>query len=82
MSLQSKVTKAKKLALKKDPDSHTGLNKKDAVPAKIIDLVKLKEKVTTASPSPAKPKRKQKGQVKSLSLSIRPKKLRLIKQMD
>ena len=82
MSLQSKATKAKKLTLRKDPDSHTGLNKKDAVPAKIIDLIELEEKITTAGPSPAKPKRKQKGQVESLLLSIRPKKLCLIKQTD
>ncbi len=81
-SLQSEATKAKKLALRKKPDSQTGLNKKNVVPAKTIDLVELEKKVTTASPSPAKPKRKQNGQVELLSPSVRPKKLRRRKQID
>ena len=81
-SLQSKATKAKKLALKKKPNSQTRLNKKNIISAKTINLIELEKKVTTTSPSPAKPKRKQNGQVELLLPSVRPKKLCWRMQID
>ena len=57
-SLQSKTSKAKKLALRKKLDSHIGPNKKYIIPTQTNNIVELKEKGTTTSPSLANPKRK------------------------
>lgn len=81
-SLQSETSKAKKLALRKKPDSHMGPNKKHAVPTQTDDIVELTEKGTAASPSPANPKRKRKDQVESLSPSNRANKQRRMKQTN
>jgi len=84
--LQSKGhTEDQKPVLAKKSDSHTGLNKKSAVQKdhnNIMELKKQVDQLIAASPSPSKPKRKQKDQVESLSPSVRPKKLRRIKQAD
>ena len=57
-SLQFKATKAEKFILRRKLNSYIGLNKEYTILIKTINLIELKEKVTTANLSLAKFKRK------------------------